>query len=110
MYTNSTAYIICCLQAVGPVAVTSLLLGANLSGIIDAPIQDDPNNPHNQHAQDLYNHAAIQVKGLYGQVFHVAVACLMWMASFEEATGIYCRTLLRLFSVCLSTLCALEFC
>ena len=49
------------LQAVGPVAVTSLLLGSGIPGIIDAPVQFDPNNPHNRHAQDVYNHAAIQV-------------------------------------------------
>ena len=42
-------------------AVTSLLLGSGIPGIIDAPVQFDPNNPHNQHAQDVYNHAAIQV-------------------------------------------------
>ena len=48
-------------QAVGPVAVTSLLLGSGLPGIIDAPVQDNPNDPKNQHAQDVYNHAAIQV-------------------------------------------------
>ena len=50
-----------CAQAVGPVAVTSLLLGSGLPGIIDAPVQDNPNDPKNQHAQDVYNHAAIQV-------------------------------------------------
>ena len=42
-------------------AVTSLLLGSGIPGIIDAPVQDDPNNPHNAHAQQVYNHAAIQV-------------------------------------------------
>ena len=42
-------------------AVTSLLLGSGIPGIIDAPVQFDPNNPHNRHAQDVYNHAAIQV-------------------------------------------------
>ena len=42
-------------------AVTSLLLGSGIPGIIDAPVQFDPNNPHNPHAQEVYNHAAIQV-------------------------------------------------
>lgn len=42
-------------------AVTSLLLGSGIPGIIDAPVQDNPNDPKNQHAQDVYNHAAIQV-------------------------------------------------
>ena len=50
-----------CLQAVGPVAVTSLLLGSGIPGIIDAPVQDNPNDPKNPHAQQVYNHAAIQV-------------------------------------------------
>lgn len=49
------------MQAVGPVAVTSLLLGSGIPNIIDVPIQDNPNNPRNQHAQDVYNHTAIQV-------------------------------------------------
>ena len=48
-------------QAVGPVAVTSLLLGSGLPGIIDEPVQDNPNDPKDRHAQDVYNHAAIQV-------------------------------------------------
>ena len=41
--------------------MTSLLLGSGIPGIIDAPVQDNPNDPKNQHAQDVYNHAAIQV-------------------------------------------------
>lgn len=49
------------LQAVGPVAVTSLILGSNLPDAIDAPVQADPNNPVNQRAQDQYNKAAIEV-------------------------------------------------
>ena len=49
------------LQAVGPVAVTSLLLGQGLGNTIDAPIQANPNKPADQQAQDEYNHAAIQV-------------------------------------------------
>ena len=53
-------------QAVGPVAVTSLLLGNGLGDTIDAPIQSNPNNPVNQRAQDEYNHAAIQVAFIAG--------------------------------------------
>ena len=49
------------IQAVGPVAVTSLLLGQGLGNTIDAPIQANPNKPADQQAQDEYNHAAIQV-------------------------------------------------
>ena len=44
----------------GPVAVTSLILGNGLGDTIDAPIQANPNAPVNQRAQDEYNHAAIQ--------------------------------------------------
>jgi hypothetical protein len=43
------------------VAVTSLLLGSGIPEIIDAPVQNNPNNPRNQHAQDEYNRTAIQV-------------------------------------------------
>lgn len=49
-------------QAVGPVAVTSLILGSNIKDIIDAPIQDNPNTPHNQYAQNQYNEACTQVR------------------------------------------------
>lgn len=48
-------------QAVGPVAVTSLLLGNGLQNAISGPVQANPNAPVNQKAQDEYNHAAIQV-------------------------------------------------
>ena len=48
------------MQAVGPVAVTSLLLGNGLGDTIAGPIQANPNAPVNQKAQDEYNHAAIQ--------------------------------------------------
>lgn len=57
IYTELRLY----LQAVGPVAVTSLLLGHGLGDAIDGPIQANPNTPVNQKAQDEYNHAAIQV-------------------------------------------------
>lgn len=53
------------MQAVGPVAVTSLLLGSGLPGVVDVPIQDDPNNPTDKHAQHVYNVAAIQVAPLF---------------------------------------------
>ena len=58
--------------AVGPVAVTSLLLGNGLPDAIDAPVQSDPNNPHNQFAQDQYNKAAIEVSSLT----NVSLRCL----------------------------------
>ena len=51
----------CTLQAVGPVAVTSLILGSNIKDVIDAPIQTQPNNPHNAVAQQEYNTACTQV-------------------------------------------------
>lgn len=49
------------MQAVGPVAVTSLLLGTGLKDLISSEVQSDPNNPANPEAQMEYNMAAIQV-------------------------------------------------
>ena len=49
--------------------MTSLLLGSGIPGIIDAPVQDNPNDPKNQHAQNVYNHAAIQVRSLNALAF-----------------------------------------
>lgn len=53
--------------AVGPVAVTSLILGSGLPKTIPGVfINADPNNPTNPAAQQLYNEAAIQVRtGLF---------------------------------------------
>lgn len=51
----------CVSQAVGPVAVTSLILGSNIKDVIDAPIQSQPNTPHNAYAQQEYNTACTQV-------------------------------------------------
>ncbi|CAL5218904.1 g648 [Coccomyxa viridis] len=69
--------------AVGPVAVTSLLLGSGIPGIIDAPVQDNPNDPKNQHAQDVYNHAAIQVAFLAGCLYTiVGILKLGWLTNF----------------------------
>ena len=62
-------------------AVTSLLLGSGIPGIIDAPVQDDPNNPHNAHAQQVYNHAAIQVS------FSVSVILLPHPQSVTSLLG-----------------------
>ena len=59
------------MQAVGPVAVTSLLLGNGLSDTIDGPIQANPNQPVNQKAQDEYNHAAIEVNKPHSQPPHL---------------------------------------
>ena len=46
--------------AVGPVAVTSILLGNGLSDFIGS--NDDPNNPSDPELQIVYNHAAVQVR------------------------------------------------
>ena len=48
-------------QAVGPVAVTSLLLGSGLKDLISSEVQSEPNNPKDPEAQMEYNMAAIQV-------------------------------------------------
>jgi hypothetical protein len=45
--------------AVGPVAVTSILLGNGLEGFMTT--NDDPNAPTDPQAQMRYNHAAVQV-------------------------------------------------
>eukprot|EP00884_Botryococcus_braunii_P008427 jgi/Botrbrau1/17586/Bobra.0166s0028.1 len=55
--------------AVGPVAVTSLLLGSGLEDTVDVPIQTNPNNPANPQAQQEYNEAAIQVALLAGAIY-----------------------------------------
>ena len=51
------------MQAVGPVAVTSLLLGTGLKNVVgkEVAIQADPNNPTSAKDKDIYNHAAVQV-------------------------------------------------
>lgn len=49
------------MQAVGPVAVTSLLLGSGLKDLISSDVQAEPNNPKDPAAQMEYNMAAIQV-------------------------------------------------
>ena len=53
---------VCAMQAVGPVAVTSLLLGSGLKNLISSDVQADPNNPADPAAQMEYNMAAIQVR------------------------------------------------
>ncbi len=55
----------CFVQAVGPVAVTSTLLGNGLSDFIGS--NEDPNDPADPELQERYNHAAVQV-GLCGQL------------------------------------------
>ena len=49
-----------CAQAVGPVAVTSLLLGEGLPKVVGLPEQEDPNNPEEPDIQAVYNRTAIQ--------------------------------------------------
>ncbi|KAK9819516.1 hypothetical protein WJX74_003191 [Apatococcus lobatus] len=69
--------------AVGPVAVTSLLLGSNIKDIIDAPVQDNPNEPHNQYAQDQYNTACTQVALIAGVIYTaVGILNLGWVTQF----------------------------
>lgn len=51
----------CGLQAVGPVAVTSLLLGSGLADTTSVEQQANPNKPKDPAAQEVYNHAAIEV-------------------------------------------------
>lgn len=51
-------------QVVGPVAVTSILLGNGLSDFM--PTEADPNNPVDPQVQENYNHAAIQIAFIAG--------------------------------------------
>lgn len=75
--------------AVGPVAVTSLLLGNGLGDTIDAPIQANPNNPVNQLAQDEYNHSAVQVAFVAGVMYTlVGIFNLGWITNFISHTVI----------------------
>lgn len=60
--------------AVGPVAVTSLIIGSALPAIVarDVPgfaFEADPNRPANPAGQDAYNRAAIQVAFLAGVLY-----------------------------------------
>ena len=49
-------------QAVGPVAITSLLLSNGLQDLIaGSDVNVNPNDPANPAAQVAWNHAAIQV-------------------------------------------------
>lgn len=71
--------------AVGPVAVTSLLLGTGLKNVVgkEVAIQADPNNPTSAKDQDIYNHAAVQVAFLAG-LLYTAVGFLQlgWVTNF----------------------------
>ena len=53
---------IVCVQAVGPVALVSLLLNEGLTKVIPgAEANSNPNRPADPAVQQQYNHAAIQV-------------------------------------------------
>jgi len=68
---------------VGPVAVTSLLLGSGLPSVINAAVQVDPNNPSDPFAQAEYNQAAIQVAFLAGLMYTAAgLLGLGWVMNF----------------------------
>lgn len=68
---------------VGPVAVTSLLLGSGLPNTINSPIQSNPNNPLDPLAQAEYNEAAIQVAFLVGILYtSIGLLNLGWITNF----------------------------
>ncbi|PRW61574.1 sulfate transporter [Chlorella sorokiniana] len=52
--------------AVGPVSITSMLLGSGLRRIFDGRINADPNHPDDPQLQAAYNQAAIQERGHAG--------------------------------------------
>ena len=71
--------------AVGPVAVTSLLLGSGLPNVLPpgTPLNADPNKPDDPAAQALYNQAAIQVAFLVGLMYSaVGLLRLGWVTNF----------------------------
>ncbi|KAK9843672.1 hypothetical protein WJX81_001934 [Elliptochloris bilobata] len=69
--------------AVGPVAVTSLLLGEGLPKVVGLPEQEDPNNPAHPEIQRIYNHTAIQVAFLAGCLYTlVGILRLGWVTNF----------------------------
>jgi sulfate transporter 4 len=71
--------------AVGPVAVTSLLLGSGLPSTLPPGVlpQADPNKPDDPAAQAIYNQAAIQVALLAGLMYTaVGLLRLGWVTNF----------------------------
>eukprot|EP00668_Euglena_longa_P046211 GGOE01061895.1.p1 GENE.GGOE01061895.1~~GGOE01061895.1.p1 ORF type:complete len:785 (+),score=210.54 GGOE01061895.1:32-2386(+) len=69
---------------VGPVAVTSMVLGSGLPDTISPwPVQSNPNSPANPEAQKQYNYAAIQVAFLAGLMYTgVGLLNLGWLTNF----------------------------
>lgn len=59
-------------QAVGPVSITSMLLGSGLRRIFDGRINADPNHPDDPQLQAEYNQAAIQVGGAVSPEWHAS--------------------------------------
>jgi sulfate transporter 4 len=72
---------------VGPVAVTSTLLGNGLSDFM--PTNDDPNKPDDPEAQMNYNHAAIQVAFIAGCLyFAFGLFRMGWVINFLSSAMI----------------------
>eukprot|EP00667_Euglena_gracilis_P003201 EG_transcript_3207 len=69
---------------VGPVAVTSMVLGSGLPDTISPyAVQSNPNNPADPKAQMQYNYAAIQVAFLAGIMYTgVGLLNLGWLTNF----------------------------
>eukprot|EP00668_Euglena_longa_P041055 GGOE01054024.1.p1 GENE.GGOE01054024.1~~GGOE01054024.1.p1 ORF type:complete len:808 (+),score=197.50 GGOE01054024.1:117-2426(+) len=69
---------------VGPVAVTSTVLGSGLPDCIKPwPVQSSPNSPADPEAQRQYNYAAIQVAFLVGLMYTgVGLLNLGWLTNF----------------------------
>ncbi|EFN58438.1 hypothetical protein CHLNCDRAFT_19800, partial [Chlorella variabilis] len=72
---------------VGPVAVTSILLGNGLSDFM--PSEEDPNNPVDAQVQENYNHAAIQIAFIAG-CFYFAFGLFRmgWITNFLSSAMI----------------------
>ncbi|KDD75929.1 sulfate transporter, partial [Helicosporidium sp. ATCC 50920] len=72
--------------AVGPVAVTSILLGNSIPGIMSElglPVNANPNSPDDPEAQAVYDRVVIQVAFLAGCIYTlVGLLRLGWITSF----------------------------
>eukprot|EP00906_Rhabdomonas_costata_P008746 RCo012416 len=69
--------------AVGPVAVTSLMLGSGLQSLFNGRVNSDPNNPNDPCLQDSYNRAAVQVALMAGILYTtIGILRMGFLANF----------------------------
>jgi len=69
--------------AVGPVAVTSLLLGSGLQNLFNGQVNSSPNSPADPCLQDQYNRAAVQIAFMAGLIYSaVGFLGMGWIVNF----------------------------